>query len=195
MPICQKNKFIFIHIPKTAGTSIEKALKLDNKNCLFNKEKYKNYPVCPQHLYLSEIIKEFPESIEYKIFTVVRNPFDRMVSAFSYWKKTYSYNLSFIEFVKNSIESSNRRYDYDGHMELQINYIDYNLPIKLFRFEELRKNLLNDWLLKEFNISINLGYENRSNNRFYYKRYYNKETIDMIYNFYSKDLERFNYKF
>jgi chondroitin 4-sulfotransferase 11 len=202
MPLSYEHKFIFVHIPKTAGTSIEKALNLQQEISLYKKYKYKNYPVCPQHLFLSEIIKEIPTLKSFSVFTVVRNPFDRFVSVYLHFKKNFwakeFFNLNFEKFINICLKLpiAERRYKFDGHLEIQQNYLDYNLPIHIFKFEELNNKSLEEWLYKNFNLKINLSHENKTLNKLPYKEYYTKQSlIDKVAEFYAKDLESFFYKF
>ena len=69
--ICHKNKIIFIHIPKCAGKSVEKAL--------FNREVYNS---SANHATVDTFVERHGEDIwnEYTTFAVVRNPWDRLVS-------------------------------------------------------------------------------------------------------------------
>jgi hypothetical protein len=76
MPISDKHKVVFIHIPKNGGTSVEKNLNMfetGHKNWSYYKSRYpdrwKNY-----------------ESL-----AVIRNPFDRLVSCYNYAKMESSY--------------------------------------------------------------------------------------------------------
>ena len=71
------NKLIFLHIPKTGGESVEDALTNS-----FGK------PIDKSHENVRQIQsgKLYDENIdEYKVFTVVRNPFDRLISTWRWW--------------------------------------------------------------------------------------------------------------
>ena len=70
MTICHKRKLIFINIPKNAGTSIVKAMGVEN-------------------MYMDRTIDEYKEHYDeywdkYKKFTVVRDPIDRFISAYKF---------------------------------------------------------------------------------------------------------------
>jgi hypothetical protein len=70
--ICHKLKCIFIHIPRTAGSSIEK--------CLVNKDWWKISP-STKHLLASQAKKMYAEYWNtYFKFSFVRNPYTRMSS-------------------------------------------------------------------------------------------------------------------
>lgn len=199
MPISLKHKLTFLHIPKAAGTSVEKALDLQTPECLFLKNKHKTLPVCPQHMFLSEIIKECPFVQNYTTFTIVRNPFDRFVSEFFFYEQTYwareYHNLSFEEFVHlaTNMPAKKRRYAFDGHLEPQHHYLDCKLPIHIFKFENLTP--LEEWLSEKTKKEIKLSHELKNKTRDHYTEYYNSNTLEKISNFYEKDLELFNYKF
>ena len=70
--ICHKSKVIFIHIPRTAGTSVEKA---------FVGKDWFNIDVSTKHIYASTARDYYAEFWdEYFKFSIVRNPWDRMLS-------------------------------------------------------------------------------------------------------------------
>jgi hypothetical protein len=199
MPICLKHKLVFLHIPKTAGTSIEKALKIQSPECLYVHGRTETSPVCPQHMFFSEIVKECPFVQKYTAFTVVRNPFDRFVSEFLYykeivWAEEY-YGLSFDEFVHVAVNlpTEKRRHVFDGHLEPQYLYLDYNLPIHLFKFENLSP--LETWLSEKTSMPIKLGHELKNTTRQHYTEYYSTDTIEKISKLYEKDLRFFDYTF
>lgn len=71
-------KCIFVHIPKTGGTSIEEAFGYSYSDLMYEK-----------HLTPEEYVSEFGQDIwdSYFKFTFVRNPWDRMVSWLSYMQQ------------------------------------------------------------------------------------------------------------
>jgi hypothetical protein len=67
--ISEPHRLIFLHVPKAAGTSIKRVLDLPGGG----------------HPTWQYFAKHFPEQWRsYRKFTVVRNPWDRVVSAFAY---------------------------------------------------------------------------------------------------------------
>ena len=85
MPINKKYKILFIHIPKTAGSSIEIFFEMQRKEWFYqgspaysiNTVKY-----APQH-FTAEIMKEkFKQFDMYFKFAFVRNPYDRLLSEY-----------------------------------------------------------------------------------------------------------------
>ena len=76
MNISDEFRCIFIHIPKAAGTSIKEAMSLSGQGH-------------PPWQYFAE---NYPEKWRnYQKFTIIRNPWDRVVSAYSYAKLKESY--------------------------------------------------------------------------------------------------------
>ena len=74
--IIDKYKTIFVHIPKNAGTAIE---------TLFGNSSFRIQPY--KHANIHEIKKKFTKSYDcYSKFTIVRNPYDKMVSWYFYLK-------------------------------------------------------------------------------------------------------------
>ncbi len=98
-----QDQVIFIHIPRTAGTYIERQLcdkyqikqnwpraNIENLFGLY-KVRQDNY-LTLQHLTLTEMIKFGflkPNVNNQYIFTVVRHPYDRVLSLYKNWFKKY----------------------------------------------------------------------------------------------------------
>ncbi|MEO0341649.1 MAG: sulfotransferase family 2 domain-containing protein [Bacteroidota bacterium] len=106
--ICRKEKFIFIHVPKTGGTSIEKALITPDCELISNTHG-KGFIL--NHLTLEQMadfsfatVEEFHE---YFVFGFVRHPYDRTISGIHY--------LNFIDGMKG--RSFDQQFDYFMSME------------------------------------------------------------------------------
>ena len=79
------SKVLFVHIPKTAGTTIETALGLKSAECLYDFQgKKADQIVTRQHLFASEY-RNIIDNVDnlYRV-SVVRNPYDRLVSAYHF---------------------------------------------------------------------------------------------------------------
>ena len=107
MTINHEKKLIFIHIPKNAGTSIIKAMGVEN-------------------LYMDKTIEEYKEHYgdywnEYKKFTVVREPIDRFISAYKFARMDESGWFS-----ATGEEGLEKHHHYELCNEMNINeYISY----------------------------------------------------------------------
>lgn len=186
-------KISFIHIPKTGGSSIQKINK-DNK--IFN--------IYDHSIYNNKNLLKNDYNIK---FTIVRNPYARLVSAFfylkngggqneldlSYKKKLDKYN-TFDEFVENL----NYNIIYEIlHLVPQFEYlIDNNelLYTNILYLENINndfKNFCFKYDLKNLNFPITNTSKHDN-----YKYYINKkDTRNKIYNLYKKDFELLNYKY
>ena len=95
MPFDRQRRLVFLHIPKTAGSSIEQALGLfgpwDQQNLATGFGLIQNRDLLArqlssnflQHLTLSELEALFPDALAgAELFTVVRDPWQRLLSSF-----------------------------------------------------------------------------------------------------------------
>lgn len=206
--ICQQNKYIFIHIPKTAGTSIELALQV-NKSDLGWVDKYKLWK---QHRTIGQIKKFYIPDIEgYYKFSFVRNPWDRAVSDWKYF--TYQECISFegyrVELKSQTLkdyllctggyEKYNHLHSPSGrgdHWALQYNFINID-GIDCMDFIGKFENLQEDFNKVCDKIGIprqQLQHVNKTNHK-HYTEYYDDETRAIVAEKYAKDIEYFGYKF
>ena len=82
--------YCFIHIPKTAGTSFEKTImdkKLDNHNYNLKLKSYMDFYQCktshiPFYFAKNTIVKKLNFNNEINYISIVRNPWERLVSLF-----------------------------------------------------------------------------------------------------------------
>ncbi len=191
-----KNKCIYIHIPKVAGISIEEALfgtKVGHKKAID---------------FMIEDEKKFDE---YFKFTFVRNPYDRVVSAFYFlknggrnkfdkaWSEEHLSNIdTFEEFViALNEEKFQNKITTATHFIPQYKYItDQNDRVILDyigRFETLETDF--NYVCKKLNIDTQLAHQNKTKHREKYQKLYTDEMQNIIYNIYKKDFELLEYSF
>ena len=201
MPYYKEKNLLFIHIPKTGGRVIENQIKKITKETLYSR--WKSELLDPpydkisfHHQYYSTLYK-FQNKIDVnfdnvKIFSVVRNPYNRIISDLFFLKliKKDFTREQIYEVIKNNYLYRN---DLDNHNEPQYKFlVDENCKlvqnIKLFRTETLNQlgDELNNFL--GFKINIKRNHVNKD-----YSVYLNKNSISLINNFYKKDFELFNY--
>ena len=112
--ISHKYKYIFVHIPKCGGSSIEQTLLkaegvnvqnldgfyINHLNEGVKKEHLLDYPAhaYSQHYSISQYDSTLSGS--YYSFSFVRNPWDLIVSEYFYISDNYDFNFSFNEFVR-----------------------------------------------------------------------------------------------
>ena len=181
--IIDKYKTVFIHIPKNAGTSIE---------TLFANTSFKIQPY--KHANINEIKRKFPEVYDsHSKFTIVRNPYDKMVSWYFYLKESLGsqflrsdfYIIDFNEWIKDPLQFWHAN-DPVHFLDPQYTWVDET--VKIIKFENLNKEL-NEFFGEEINLPIT----NKSDHN-HFSNYYNEESLDIIYNRYKKDFKKYNYK-
>jgi hypothetical protein len=194
-PCFQETKSIFIHIPKAAGTSIARAIYGMNVGhrkavdyCKVSKREYKKYYT----------------------YSFVRNPWDRVVSAYNFAKQggtsyvqpipnpIYQSKLfsDFETFVTQWLSTADLRnedvvfapqhwYIYDENMQCLVDHIG--------RIETLTNDL--QILEKQLNMKIVIEQLNQSNRKNDYRSYFTEETKAIVTSIYQKDIELFKYEF
>ena len=179
------DKLMFVHIPKTAGTSILNVLK--DKGLDPWDRKSVDYPRGHLPLVLLKQQNIISESVF--SFAVVRNPYTRTYSCFHQFNKTNKTNISFTEYLKNIQRNNISRITPLLHLPQYLYVIDEHGTIatdKTYRFENLDE-LKNDFALE-------IGFDNPGN---YVVELYNKdytnEAIDLVHKLYRSDFDRFGY--
>lgn len=207
-----KENVCFVHIPKCAGSSLEKAMGItENISCGFGKQKLKDidrdYVFQIQHLTYNQL-KHFnilPYTCGF-IFTFVRNPFDRMVSEFAWggswfpWREIYGHKKatekgwkSFEEFLL-FVEHHLKEY---GNTDFS--WCHFTPMYKFIRPEEAHfigrvENFNDD--LKRLNekIPFELPFVHINKRRHKpYQQVYTKETANIVRQLYAEDFKTFNY--
>lgn len=218
MPINHQNKYIFIHIPKTGGTSIENFLDLCNPSNHFADEIWffqKGVKYNYQHL-TAFIYKTYgflkPEDFEtYFKFTFVRNPYDRCVSKFFFSKGGHKKDISipawvniepkidfspkaFSEFLIRLSNNSLKAHDMlQSHFILDEN--QNSLVDFIGKYENLKEDLAKILDILKINKSIN-ELPHRYKNLIPYDKseYLTPKNKQLIYDKFKKDFEIFGYE-
>jgi hypothetical protein len=179
------DKPLFVHIPKTAGTSILNVFK--DKGLDPWDRRSVEYPRGHLPLVILKQQNIFSESVF--SFAVVRNPYTRTYSCFHQFNKSNKTNISFTEYLKNIQRNNISRITPLLHLPQYLYVIDDNGTIatdKIYRFENLNE------LKSDFNLE--LGFDNPGK---YVVELYNKdytsEAIDLVHKIYKSDFERFGY--
>ena len=217
MPYFKNNdiNLLFIHIPKTGGSSFECyisqkyqiPLNNDSLSGFLNeddievnklKEKYQ-INSSMQHFTYRNILDLKNENIlnidfknNLKIFSIVRNPYIRIVSDL-FTNSLMDINTSKEEVYDILLNNYIHSDKYDNHNLTQFSFlIDENGKllenITIFKTETLTDSLIN-YGYKDFYFYIN-----KNNLSIDYFSYLNNDSIRLINDFYSKDFEYFNYE-
>ena len=146
MPYYTNLKILFVHIPKTGGTSISSCLEkneklvqkksFDFKNAirkkLFRKKNYEIKPFNFKHAIAEKMLDEIgTEKNNYKKFTIVRNPWDLVVSFYFHLRKPLSQTELFSEgniSYLNPVEASMNACKMDFKSWVKIYYDPYLRP-------------------------------------------------------------------
>jgi chondroitin 4-sulfotransferase 11 len=179
--ISHTHKFIFIHIPRTGGTSIEKLL--DNS---IERGKHESLFSLEKKVDISSFFK----------FSFIRNPWDITISKYvaPYYRKINKLsNKSFLYFLENYFPAPNEEGD---------SFHDYFDPSKLDfigRFETREADLvyISDKIGIELdpNFSVKAKEMQKTRSKKHYTEYYNEETKQIVAEKYAKDIEYFGYEF
>lgn len=205
--INHKHKFIFIHIPKTAGESIEVTFQAKGELKYWASFDHTNHEPL-QHLTANEIKKRLGKSEynKYYKFSFVRNPFSRCVSEYFWWRQKIDSdrrrcNSSFAQWVhedlpslisKNQSIKSLIKHNIEQYKFIY-NTSDNCLVDFIGRFENLQEDF--DIVCDKIEIPRQqLPHKNKTDHK-HYTEYYDDETRQIVAEKYAKDIEYFRYKF
>jgi len=196
-------KFIFIHIPKTAGTSLRVALNMLPFDHFTAQYFHDNYNF------------EFKRFIK---FAFVRNPLSRFISLYNYVRMEESYyhsskypntsmagkhpfyetchQMSVEQFIEYLVDPSNAFIFRNSQFLPQSNWFSLNGEIgtEFYDFVGKYENILEDTKLlsKLINVNIQLPYLNQSIKKFE-KSQLSINSQALLQDYYAKDYELFKY--
>jgi len=203
MIISDSKKFVFVHIPKTAGTSIEHSLQQYSTPLKkFATSSIKKKIVRNRHsgaCALQQVLGE--QWDKYFKFAFVRNPWDLMLSHYFYFRTSAGKSIRHINTRKMGFNEY-IRWDFNLPIEqsgfiIGFSYfLDINNVIALDyvgKFETLE----NDFRLVQRRINIPIKHlpvtnKTKHNN---YKTYYNGKSKRIVKKAFEKYIDYFNYTF
>lgn len=200
----KSKKFIFVHIPKTAGHSIRS---------LYN-TKYTTHVPCSWYR------KYDPDTKHYYKFTVIRNPWERLVSLYHHYNtrvhypnsKLFKLYSNFEEFVTDlpnvkilTIEET-IKYSHDRvflnnpnaekvlsyNFQPQVYWIDDDIN-QIIRLENLNEDT--KLLCQKINIKHKAAPHLNKSNHLNYRKCYNESTKKIVEKIYAQDISKFGYTF
>lgn len=211
--ISHQYKCIFIHIPKTGGTSIENVLRQD-------KSKGSDHRLLHEYSNYSGFNSYFK-------FAIVRNTYDRIWSIYNYYSsggnqqknqtltdyyyhyKNRIFNFPFYtdleirEKMPRTFQEFCERYlkhakpFFRKHViQSQLDYISINGNVKV-DFAGKFDCLENDFskVAKQLGVQENLPHLRKSLSKGHYSEFYNEETRQIVENYYQDEINYFRFKF
>ena len=201
MPISVNYLCVFVHIPRTGGTSIEKTLGIHrdwpttDREVFHGKWELEFDYLQLQHLPYPEMksIADISHTRSYFKFTFVRNPWERLVSEY-FWQNLQD-RISFNKFVARVARVVRERTKIKGtycHFRPQSEYLTDDLDF-VGRFENFTKDVRKIHArlgceCQEIPHSGNTDHKN-------YVKYYDNQSAESVAEIYKSDIQLFGYDF
>lgn len=171
----------FFHMPKNAGSSIEKWLETN----------------LDADVYLEDLRHASPDSLRPMFsdfgwsFCCVRNPWDRMVSWYNFFRGQGKIHTCFEDWMDASFDPSRHTAKYIKPINTQmefVNEVDY-----VMRYENLTEDF--KVVQEKTNCFEPLGHHNKSNRTKYLDYYTNDDHINMVGEYFYKEIDYFKYEY
>lgn len=209
-----ERKYLFVHINKSGGGIITKHMAKNGRTEITGKHRSLTK--------MLQIAKQLCKNANIKddlyIFTVVRNPWERMLSMYLFYHPS---NYNAMEFFSGNNEIDNDfnawiKWIYSDKFPIVRIHSDVNIVkycfsnqlnwisksngeiydnVKILRFENLKRELHYMFTnIMKLNI-IDLDTKVHPTKHKHYTEYYNDDTRDLVAKHYSRDIDYFNYSF
>ena len=137
MPVFEtpKGKVLFIHIPKTGGSTICSELARHHQISMITRSPWPGYDCTPQHLHAGPLTELFqPAALAY-VFTVVRHPVDRIRSEYNWNQRNRAVKMPFWLWLRKKLfQVRMSPYLDDNHWRSQAEFLC--LDTEVFRLED-----------------------------------------------------------
>jgi len=218
MPISHVHRTIFVHIPKTAGTSVESVMGMHGDKVDIGMRPYFNQTIDREHLYgqdlqhmtaadLKHVLQHDGIFDRYFKFSIVRNPWDRLVSVFAWLDQKWAKGVEltdgeFDTSVKQlhgmfiGARAMRRPLRVGAHLRPQLHFLVDRDRRPLVDYIARHETLAADWerIRQKIGIEADLPLRMRSHHR-PYQSYYNDATRAMVAEIYAEDIAAFRYEF
>lgn len=218
MPVSHPLKAIFVHIPKTAGTSIEAVLGMHRDKHDIGLRPYYNQVLDYEHLYggplqhltaaaIRQIMNDDARFNSYFKFTVVRNPWDRLVSALAWtdqkWVRREELDAAQFDAQVRQVHAAFVAAQAGGDWSVLPQYLHpqcafvWNAQRRsmvdfVARYEDLQAgwNVIRRRLGVEAELPVRMKSHHRD-----FRHYYTPETRRLVAEMYALDVRTFQYEF
>jgi hypothetical protein len=218
MPLSHHYRTIFIHIPKTAGTSVEAALGMHGGNTDVGVVPYLNQQIDREHLYgrdlqhltaaqMSQVLSNSELFSAYFKFTIVRNPWERLVSTLAWtgqkWARGieldragFDAQLHGLDPLLQGLRAKVAPATLPPHLKPQVSYIAGADGQPLVDFVARYETLEEDWrrICARLGVQLALPRRMRSHHG-QYREYYSDATRALVAETYAADIASFGYEF
>ena len=187
----EKGQLIFIHIPKTGGTSINVAIDFPHPNLEIDIKKH--YRLCK----IKPAIDPQLWKTSFK-FCFVRNPWDRLYSHYRFRSrqkllKAESHYDSFKEWLIFELRVNPKK----GNLRPQLEWIqddEGNIDLDFIgRFERFSEDF--NHFCERNELKVELSHVEKSFPPVNYQDYYDQEMIDIAAEYYKDDIQYFDYSY
>lgn len=203
MPIHESMKVVYIHIPKTGGTSIEEALGMKTTDGQFWGRRH-DVDASKQHYSHTEMLNVRSDILDWFTFVSIRNPWDRVLSGWAHhpkWKNEVGSFDNFISLMKENVFELGNLYWLDGYVTPQTHFIPKIRDFHVLRFESLQKDFAE--MCKNYSefsgidnqLPILEGRQVATGVGKNYRDYYSNNQKILIEKLFEEEIELFKYKF
>ena len=183
MFINHKHKFIFVHIPKNAGTSVRGCFDINGYDTKVVRKKYPHDSCSTTRKYCGDEVW-----FTFYKFAVIRNPYERMVSYYHFHKSpqyrfpALAKKYSFSDWLRRGLDNNLKKTQSD-YLDVEINQIatfdtlqdDFNLFCDLIKIPS--------YTLPKYNVSKHEHWET----------YYSDDDKKIVYEIFQEDFDRFGF--
>jgi hypothetical protein len=192
--ISQSKKFIFLHIPKTAGTSLRNALSGYADLNTYELETYPQELGGQGHMQQSYLLESalWSDFQGYYEFAVVRDPLSRLVGLYNYNFRPRKYG-SFARFAQHVKMTYQHRPRNNLFYHSQLEWLEQPLTdrVHVYKFEDLINDI--SPLSLALGLDIDMSHDNKNKNKALTVSDLSSQEIKYCLDFLSEEYDRLSY--